>query len=44
MAATSLRSGIDSAGGSIECESEKDMSGEPIVVFSWKENFGGNQT
>ena len=34
MVATVSRSGRDSAGGSIECESEKEVSGESIVVLS----------
>ena len=44
MLATALRSGRDSAGGSIECDIEKEVSGESIVVISWKGNFCGTQT
>ena len=44
MVATALRGGRDSAGGSIECESEKEVSGGSIVALSWKGNFGGTQT
>ena len=39
-----LRSARDSAGGSIECESEKEVSRESIVVLSWKGHFDGTQT
>ena len=40
---TPLGSGRDSAGGSIECDSEKEVSGESIVVLSWKGHFSGTQ-
>ena len=44
MVATALSSGRDITGGSIECESEKEVSGDSIVVLSWKVHFGGTQT
>ena len=44
MEERALRSGRDRAGGSIECEREKEVSGDSIVVLSWKGHFGGTQT
>ena len=44
MVATVFMSGRDSLGGLIEYESEKEVSGESIVVVSWKGHFGGTQT
>ena len=44
MVTTELRSGRESAGGSIEYESDKEVCGESIVVISWKGHFGGTQT
>ena len=44
MVSTQFRSGRDSTGGSIECASEKEVSGASIVVLSWKVHFGGTQT
>ena len=44
MVATELSSGRDTTGGSIECVSEKEVSGESIVVLYWKGHFGGTQT
>ena len=44
MMATVFRSVIDSAGGSIECESDKKVSGDSIVVLSWKGHLCGTQT
>ena len=44
MVKMALRSGKDSAGGSIEFKSEKEVSGEYIVVLSWKGHFYGMQT
>ena len=44
MVVTVLRSGRDSAGGSIEYEREKGVSGESIAVVSWKGHFCDTQT
>ena len=44
MVTTALRYGKVSAGGLIECENDKEVSGESIVVLSWKGHFGGTQT
>ena len=44
MVATELRSGRDSSGGSIECDIQKEVSGESIVVLSWKGHFCRTQT
>ena len=43
MVSTSLRSGIDKVGGSIECDVDKEVSGESIVVLSWKGHYYGTQ-
>ena len=42
--ATELKISTEIIGGSIECESEKEVNGEPIVVLSWKGHFDGTQT
>ena len=44
MASMKLKSGRDSAGGSIEYDSEKEVSDGSIVVLSWKGFFFGTQT
>ena len=44
IVAKSLRSGIEIIGGSIECASEKEVSGESIVVLSLDGNVYGTQT
>ena len=44
MVTTALRCGKVRAGGLIECENDKEVSGESIVVLSWKGYFGRNQT
>ena len=44
MEKTAFRGGRDSKGGLIECESEKEVSGESIGVLSWNGHFGGTQT
>ena len=44
MVATKLRSSRDIVFGSIDYDSEKEVSGESIVVLSWKGNFCGTQT
>ena len=43
MVAKIFMSGRYSVGGSIVCESEKQVSVESIVVLYWKGHFGGNQ-
>ena len=43
MVSTALSSGIDKVGVSIEFDSEKEVSGESIVVLSWKGHYGGTQ-
>ena len=43
MAETALRIGSDNKGGSIKYESEKEVSGESIVVLYWKGHFCGTQ-
>ena len=44
MMSTEFKSGRDSSCGSIEYESNKEVSGESIVVLSWKGHFFGTQT
>ena len=44
MVSPQFSSGRDSTGGSIECASEKEVSGESIVVLSWDGNVYGTQT
>ena len=43
MVVTALRSGRDSAGGSIEYDSKKELSGGSIMVLYWKGYFCGMQ-
>ena len=43
IVSTSFRSGADISVGSIEYESEKEVSGESTVVVSWKGHFDGTQ-
>ena len=44
IVATSWRSGRDSVGVSIDYDIEKEVSGESIVVVSWKGHFCRMQT
>ena len=44
MVEMSFRSGRDVACGSVECDSEKEVGGESIVVLSSKGHFGRTQT
>ena len=44
IVATSSSSGRDSTGSSIEYDSKKEVSGESIVVISWKGHFCRTQT
>ena len=43
MISTALSSVKDKVGVSIEFDSEKEVSGESIVVLSWKGHYGGTQ-
>ena len=44
MVATALRSGRDSAGGSIEFASKKEVIAKTIVVLYWKGHICRTQT